>query len=237
MKRILFILTMICILTTSDCNAQLLKDLKNIFGKSNGLSEQDAAAGIREALIKGTQVGVDMVSQIDGYFGNPDIRIPFPPEAQNIESTLRNIGLGSKVDEAILAVNRAAEMAASDARPIFVAAITGMTIKDALNIVKGSENAATIYLKETTSVQLQEAFLPVISGSLEKVEATRYWDDVINSYNRVPFVKKMDPDLASYVTAKAIEGLFMIIAKEELRIRKDPVARTTELLQKVFGSN
>jgi len=141
------------------------------------------------------------------------------------------------VDEVVLSINRAAEIAANEARPIFISAITGMTITDAINIVRGADNAATMYLQKTTSVQLNEAFHPIIASSLEKVDATRYWDDVVNTYNMIPFVKKMDPDLARYVTGKAIEGLFIMIAKEELKIRKDPLARTTELLKKVFGQN
>lgn len=237
MKKISFIFVVVFLLGTIESSAQLLKDVRKIFGQENNLSDEDATAGIREALIKGTNTGVDLVSVMDGYFGNPEIKIPFPPEAREIESTLRSIGLGSKVNEVVLSINRAAEIAADEARPIFISAITGMTIADAINIVRGADNAATMYLQKTTSVQLNEAFQPIIASSLEKVDATRYWDDVINTYNMIPFVKKMDPDLARYVTGKAIEGLFIMIAKEELKIRKDPMARTTELLKKVFGSN
>ena len=203
---------------------------------SSGLTEADAAQGIREALIKGTNTGVETVSKIDGYFKNPEIKIPFPPEAKEIESKLRSIGLGKKCDEVVLSINRAAEDAATEAKPIFIAAIKGMTIRDAINIVRGEQDAATQYLKRTTTEQLTLKFKPIIENSLEKVDATKYWDDVITTYNKIPFVTKMNPDLAAYVTDKAIEGLFVMIAKEELRIRKDPVARTSEILRKVFGS-
>lgn len=237
MKKMIFIIIMAYALTSVESSAQLLRDIQNVFNQDDKLSDEDASAGIREALIKGTNVGVDNVSDVDGYFGNPEIKIPFPPEAQEMEKTLRNIGLGSKVDEAVLSINRAAELAANEARPIFISAITHMTVIDAIDIVRGSDNAATAYLQRTTSAQLIEAFHPIIAGSLEQVEATRYWDDIVNTYNMIPFVKRMDPDLASYVTGRAIEGLFIMIAQEELRIRQDPLARTTELLKKVFGSN
>ena len=203
--------------------------------RGEGLSEQDAVAGIKEALIRGTNLSVDLVSVEDGYFGNPQIRIPFPPEAGEIESTLRSIGLGSKVDEVVMSVNRAAEKAAEEARPIFISAITNLTVTDAIGIVRGNDNAATLYLQNTTWDQLFNAFHPIVSGALDEVQATRYWEDVINTYNTIPFVKKMDPDLVGYVTGKAIEGLFIMIEKEELNIREDPLARTTEILKKVFG--
>lgn len=216
---------------------QFLHDLSQTAGTTPaGLTESDAAAGIREALIKGITEGVNIVSVVDGYFKNAEIKIPFPPEAANIESKLRAVGLGNQVDNAILSINRAAEDAAKEAKPIFVAAIKGLTISDAIGIVRGQENAATLYLQRTTTPELKTRFEPVINNSLSKVNATKYWSDLINTYNKIPFVEKMNPNLAGYVTDKAIEGLFVMIAREELKIRKDPVARTTELLKKVFGN-
>ncbi|MBN1159182.1 MAG: DUF4197 domain-containing protein [Bacteroidales bacterium] len=237
MKRIIFFVWIMMMVVSCGSQSQIFRELQDTYGLEPGLSEQDAAAGIKEALIKGTNLGVDLVSVTDGYFGNEEIRIPFPPDAREIESTLRNIGLDKKVDEVIRSINRAAEMAAGEARPVFISAITGMTVTDALEIVRGADNAATLYLQRSTSAQLIEAFHPIISSALERVDATRYWDDVVNTYNMLPFIKKMNPDLAGYVTDKAIEGLFSIIAKEELKIRHDPLARTTELLKKVFGSH
>lgn len=203
---------------------------------SGGFTEVEAAGAIKEALIQGTGKSVDIVSALDGYFKNPEIKIPFPPEAANVESKLRAIGLGSEVDKAILSINRAAEDAAKEAAPIFIAAIKNMTIADAIGIVKGNQNAATLYLSKTTGAELKRKFSPVIKNSLDNVNATRYWTDIMNTYNKIPFVQKMNPDLSAYVTDKAIEGLFVMVAKEELKIRKDPVARTTELLRKVFGN-
>jgi hypothetical protein len=237
MKKFTLLLVLAGILGAVNVNAQFFKKAqKALTQKSSGFSEKDAADAIKEALVKGTGIGVKLVSKLDGYFGNPEIKIPFPPDVKNIETNLRSIGMGKQVDQVILSINRAAEDAAKDAEQIFVAAIKGMTVKDAINIVKGSNDAATQYLKRTTSPELKAKFLPVIKVSLDKVSATRYWKDIITAYNKIPFVTKMNPDLPDYVTTKAIDGLFVMIAKEELKIRKDPVARTTELLKKVFGN-
>jgi hypothetical protein len=235
-RSTLIILSLLFSALTINLNAQLLENAKKLIEqKTGGLSEKDAADGIKEALVKGTGEGVKLVSNVDGYFRNPEIKIPFPKEAKEAETKLRAIGMGKQVDKFILSINRAAEDAAKEAKPIFVTAITSMTISDAINIVKGNNDAATKYLQRTTSSQLNAKFQPVIKTSLDKVDATKYWGDLIRAYNKIPMVKKMNPNLAEYVTSKAIDGLFIMIAKEELKIRKDPLARTTELLKKVFG--
>lgn len=216
--------------------AQFLQDAMKIIDQGKGgLTEKDAVDGIKEALVKGTGESVALVSKLDGFFLNPEIKIPFPENARAIESKLRAIGLGSKVDEVILTLNRAAEDAAKSAQSIFVSAITGMNISDALQIVRGNNNAATQYLAKTTTPGLKIKFSPVIKSSLDKVDATRLWAELITAYNQIPFVNKQNPDLTGYVTDKAISGLFTMIAKEELKIRQNPLARTTELLKKVFG--
>jgi hypothetical protein len=209
---------------------QILDPAKSI------LSEKDAVSGIREALIKGTGESVQIVSKINGYFANPEIKIPFPQEAKDVETKLRAIGMGSQVDEVIASLNRAAEDAAKSAEPVFVSAINSMTVSDAINIVRGNNDAATRYLEKTTSAELTAKFNPIIKASLDKVDATRLWSAVIRQYNQIPFVKKQNPDLTGYVTGKAIAGLFVMVAKEEAKIRKDPAARTTEILRKVFGN-
>ena len=211
----------------------VLKDVTE--GKASGFTEEDAAQAIRDALSQGTSKGTDLLSKADGYFGNPEVKIPFPKDAEKVESTLRKIGMGRKVDDAVLSINRAAELAAVEAKSIFLDAITSMTIEEAINIIKGNDRAATSYLQKTTTNNLTEKFTPVIQSALEKVDATKYWSTVINAYNNVPFVQKVNPNLTEYATSKAIEGLFMMIAKEELNIRKDPLARTTDILKKVFG--
>jgi len=232
-----YCLIIILVFCLQAADAQFLKDAKKLLNsKTKGLSEKDAADGIREALINGTGESVKLVSVIDGYWGNPEIKIPFPAEAKEMESKLRAIGMGKKVDEFNESMNRAAEKAASEAKPIFVTAIKSLTVKDAIGIVRGQDNAATMYLKNTTSPQLIEKFQPIIKTSLDNVNATKYWGDLITIYNKIPLVRKMNPNLTEYVTQKAVDGLFIMIAKEELKIRKDPVARTSELLRKVFGS-
>jgi hypothetical protein len=232
-----YFLVLIAILSMQTIDAQFLKDAKKLLNsKGKGLTEKDAADGIKEALVNGTTESVKLVSIVDGYWGNPEIKIPFPSEAKEMESKLRTIGMGKKVDEFNESMNRAAEKAATEAKPIFITAIKGMTVKDAINIVKGANNAATMYLKNTTSPELNNKFQPIIKTSLDNVNATRYWSDLITAYNKIPLVKKMNPNLAEYVTDKAIDGLFIMIAKEEIKIRQDPMARTSELLKKVFGN-
>ena len=236
MNKIYF-LVLIAIIGIQNTDAQLLKNAQKLISSgSNGLTEKDAADGIKEALVNGTGESVKLVSIVDGYWGNPEIKIPFPSEAKEMESKLRTIGMGKKVDEFNVSMNRAAEKAANEAKTIFIAAIKVMTVKDAVNIVKGQNNAATMYLKNTTSPELKDKFQPIIKTSLDNVNATKYWSDLITAYNKIPLVKKINPDLPGYVTGKAIDGLFIMIAKEELKIRKDPMARTSELLKKVFGS-
>jgi hypothetical protein len=236
MKKIYF-LVFIAILSMQNTDAQILKNAKKFINSgSKGLTEKDAADGIKEALVNGTGESVKLVSIVNGYWGNPEIKILFPPEAKEMESRLRTIGMGKKVDEFNESMNRAAEKAANEAKPIFIAAIKGMTVKDAINIVKGANNAATMYLKNTTSPELKNKFQPIIKTSLDNVNATKYWSDLITAYNKIPLVKKMNPNLTEYVTGKAIDGLFIMIAREELKIRKDPMARTSELLKKVFGN-
>lgn len=235
-KQFLPVVIFISILSFGS-KAQLLEDAQKLLGPAKGsLTEKDAAEGIKDALVKGTSESVKVVSKLNGYFSNPEIKIPFPENARDIESKLRAIGLGSKVDEVVLSINRAAEDAAKQAEPIFVSAIKNMGISEAIQIVKGSDDAATRYLAKTTTPELKAKFTPVIKASLDRVDATRLWADAVNTYNQIPFISKKNPDLTGYVTDKAISGLFVMIAKEELKIRKDPVARTTELLKKVFGN-
>jgi hypothetical protein len=225
-------------LFSSGLQAQLLNEAMKLVGSgTSGLTEKDATDGIREALIRGTNESVAVVSKLNGYFATPEIKIPFPESARDIEKKLRAVGLGSQVDEAILSINRAAEDAAKSAQPIFVAAVKGMSISDAIQVVRGGNDAATRYLAKTTTPELKARFTPVIRASLDRVNATKYWEDLIRSYNQIPFVTKQNPDLAAYATDKAISGLFVMIAREELKIRQNPAARTTELLKKVFGNS
>lgn len=199
------------------------------------LGNEEISKGLKEALTQGISKGADALSQVDGYFKNPAIKIPFPPDAQKMEKKLRDLGMGKEVDNFILTLNRGAEDAAKQAKPIFVDAIKKMSITDAVTILKGQPDAATQYLKKTTITQLKAQFTPVIKASLDKVEATKYYSNLAGEYDKIPFVKKVNPDLTAYTTDLAIQGLFVMIANEEKNIRANPVARTSDLLKKVFG--
>jgi hypothetical protein len=205
-------------------------------GKEQPLTSEQVGQGLKEALTQGISKGADALSQADGYFKNSEIKIPFPPDAKKVEDKLRAIGMGNDVDRFIMTLNRGAEDAAKQAKPIFVDAIKQMTIEDAWGILKGQPDAATQYLKKTTTTQLQAQFKPVIQSSLDKVSATKYYTDLVNTYNKIPFVEKVNPDLNSYATDLAIRGLFTTVANEEKNIRANPTARTTDLLKKVFAA-
>jgi len=198
-------------------------------------TDSEINSGLKQALEYGTTYASEQLSKEDGYFGNMAIRIVFPEEAKKLESTLRSIGLGSVCDKVILSVNRAAEDAAKEAKPIFVDAIKQMSIADVRNILLGKDDAATTYFKQKTTASLESKFQPIIASSLNKVGATKYWAEVINRYNKIPLTSPVEADLSRYVTNKAIDGLFFEIAEEELKIRNNAAARSTLLLQKVFG--
>lgn len=202
---------------------------------STTLTEEEIVKGLKEALNIGIEKGVSRLSKPDGYFLDPEIKIPLPKEAKQVEDKLRMLGQDKMVDDAIESLNRAAEDAASSAKELFISAIKEMTISEALNILNGNKDAATRYLEDHTRTKLVEKFKPIIKVSLEKVNATKYWNSVFSYYNKLPFVTKVNPDLDDYVTNKAIDGLFVQIAKEEKEIRENPVARVTDILKKVFG--
>jgi hypothetical protein len=213
-------------------SAQISDILKQV---SSNPSNAEISSGIKEALEKGTGISAERLSLENGYLGNLDVKILFPEEAKNVETTLRSLGLGSMCDQVITSLNRAAEDAAIAAKPIFTDAIKQMSFQDVQQILLGEKNAATLYFKGSTTTSLSQKFSPIIDTSLKKVDATKYWSDVMTRYNRIPLVKKVDTDLTAYVTQKAIDGLFVEIAKEELKIRENITARSSPLLQKVFG--
>jgi hypothetical protein len=220
----------------------IFKDAKDAMGTKKGgssgtsSSQSEIAAGLREALQVGAQNATGKIATVNGFFGNSLIKILMPPEAKKVETTLRTVGLGAHVDKAILSMNRAAEDASTKALPIFVNAIKAMTITDAVSILKGSNDAATQYLKTKTTTELTNTFRPIVQQSLDKVNATRYWAEVFTIYNKLPTTReKVNPDLVAYVTERALNGAFVYIAQEEAKIRQDPAARVTDLLKKVFG--
>lgn len=239
MKKFIFLSIMLTGCTTAQIN-QTLNEVNKVVNTTPAapqLTTEEVGGGLKEALINGISKGADLVSLTDGYFKNAEIKIPFPPEVKKVEDKLRQVGLGNKVDEFVMTLNRGAEDAAKEAKPIFISAIKQMSIEDAWGLLKGNPDAATQFLKRTTTAQLKEKFSPVVQASLNKVNATKYYSDVINTYNKIPFVEKVNPDLNDYATTKAIEGLFVMVAKEELNIRQNPLARTTDLLKRVFGYN
>jgi hypothetical protein len=224
------------LLVATDARSQIrLRDWFKKIGPT-GVSETEAGQGIKEALAQGVTKAVLNLHRTDGFFGSDLYKVLLPPDARRAEAALRGIGLGGQVDNAILAINRAAEDAVGAAGPIFTGAIEEMTVNDALGIVRGNSDAATQYFKRKTSSDLMAAFAPPVKSALDRTQATRYYADIANAYNRLPLAfDKVDPDLTAYVVGKAVEALFDQIAKEEANIRANPVARTTDLLRKVFG--
>jgi Protein of unknown function (DUF4197) len=240
MKKVLSVSVVILLTTIFNVSAQSWKDIKKVAednsGLAAGLTDGEIGSGLKAALNQGVKKGVNQLNKKDGYLKDPQIKIPMPNEAKSVESKLRSLGQGKKVDDAIESMNRAAEDAAEGAKDIFVAAIKGMTVTDATSILKGDNDAATKYLHKATNNELTQKFRPVIKKSLDKVGATKHWNTVFGSYNKLPFVKKVNPNLEEYVTNKALMGLFIQVAKEELKIRQDPLSRGTDLLKKVFGN-
>jgi hypothetical protein len=203
---------------------------------SSGVSQDEAGKGIKEALAQGVTNAVLNLNKTDGFFGNEFYKMLLPPDAKKIESTLRNLGMGAQVDKAILSINRGAEDAVGFAKPIFLDALKEMTLADALNILKGPKDAATNYFKEKTKQKLIAAFLPSVKTSLDKTDATKHYSDIVTTYNKLPTTfKKVNPDLPDYVVGKAVDALFDQVAKEEANIRENPLARTSDILKKVFG--
>ncbi|MDN3657294.1 DUF4197 domain-containing protein [Ferruginibacter paludis] len=205
-------------------------------GLGKGLSNDDIIAGLKEALRVGTDSSSKKLSAVNGFFADAAIKILMPAEAQKVEKNLRNLGMGSLVDKAILSMNRAAEDAASGVGDIFWNSIKQMSVSDGLGILKGGDFAATDYLRKTTTMELTEKFRPVIEASLVKVDATKYWKDVFSNYNKFS-ANKVNPDLTAYVTEKALSGLFLNISLQEQKIRKDPAAQVTGILKSVFGGS
>ncbi len=199
------------------------------------LGAGEVSQGLKEALSVGIKEAVFSVNKKDGYLGNPLVKIPFPPEALKVEKTLRSLGLNSLCDNFVTSLNRGAEDASAQALNLFTGAITSMSIKDAMSILSGPQNAATQYLKAQTQTKLESAYKPILSSALDKSSATKYWAEMASQYNRIPLVKPMQADLTSYATDKALTGLFSLVAQKEADIRENPVARTSALLKRVFS--
>lgn len=203
------------------------------------LTNDEVISGLKEALNVGIKNSVDLTSVTDGFLGNAEIRLPFPEDAIKVKEKALSLGLDNQVEKFETTLNRAAEEATKEALPIFKDAILGMSISDGFSILNGGEGAATNFLKDKTTAQLVTAFSPKVEAAISKVKLTEYWEPIINKYNGAMTLtggEKLNPDLNAYVTERAIIGLFHMVEKEENKIRKDPAARVTSLLQKVFGS-
>lgn len=206
-------------------------------GSGGTISNSEAASGIKQALGQGLEKSIQSLSARDGFLGNAAVKILMPPEAQNIERTLRGVGLGSLVDDFLTNLNRAAETAVKEASPVFVSALSQLTVSDAFNILlSGQQDAATAFFRRTTTDQLVSKFSPIVEQAIGQHHVARYWSDLVTRYNQLPLVNdKIETDLNKYVTGKAIDGLFHQVAQEELKIRNNlGGSRSTPLLQKVF---
>lgn len=212
------------------------KSIMDSVGNSSGnLTTAEVVEGLKTALQLGTDTATTRLSALNGFYKDALVKIMMPSEAQKVEKTLRDVGLGSVVDKAILSMNRSAEDASKYVGDIFISAIKQMTIQDAFGILRGGNTAATEYLKQKTTAQLTAAFKPIISKSLDKTNATKYWSDIFKAYNRFSS-QPVNTDLTAYVTEKALDGLFYKIGVEEQEIRKNPAARITDILKKVFSN-
>jgi hypothetical protein len=220
------------------CSPQELQNVLNSIPSDTALSNEEVISGLKEALRVGTERSVGLAGATDGFWNDTRIRVPFPPEAIKVKNTLTDLGIRKPVEDFERTLNKAAEEAAKEAVPVFVDAITGMTIQDGFNLLRGGDNAATNYLREKTTATLTTKFRPVVESATAKVALTSYWKPVASAYNTATVLtggQAVDPDLNAYVTQRAIDGLFLLIADEEKKIRQDPLARTTDLLRRVFG--
>lgn len=223
------------ILSVSFLSCAEMQQIANQFPEINQSNQLDIAGGLKEALNNGISKQVSKLTAVDGFYKNEAVKILMPEELQKVDKALRRVGLGSLADDGIKMLNRAAEDAVKESTPIFVDAVKQMSFADAKNILMGNESSATTYLQTTTTSPLYAKFNPVIKSSFAKVGADKVWSNIINKYNAIPLVKKVNPDLTDYTTNKALEGVFKMIAVEEKNIRTNINSRTSTLLQKVFS--
>lgn len=234
-----FILVLTFLISTFTCFSQInlikkaSEKAESLINKDVKLTESEIVEGLKEALNRGCSFSVNISSVEGGFNNNKLIKIPFPDES--VKNNLLNIGFSENVKQFEESMNRSAEIASEKALPLLEQAISKMSINDALNILNGEQNAATIYLKNSTYQYLYSEFYPIVSLVMEKSEISKKWDLLINQYNRIPFVKKINPDIEDYITTKTIDGLFVLIAEHEKEIRTNPKARVTDSLKKVFN--
>jgi len=211
--------------------------LQGIFDALKGgkLTDSKIVRGLKQALEIGTENAISEVSRIDGYYKNPDIKIPLPKTVQKVEIVMMAMGYGPQVEEFSRTMNRAAERAAPEAKALFWDAVKAMTFDDARKILNGKDNEATLYFEDKTRSRLHQLFMPVVHAAMEEIGVTRTYQELHKKISTIPFADRLNLDLDEYVTAKALDGLFYMVAEEERKIRKDPAARVTKLLRDVFG--
>jgi hypothetical protein len=225
-----------CLIFAASCSGINTGAIGEAILKSKPLDEDTVVAGLKEALRVGTDNGVRTTSSVDGFLANALIRIAIPDEFDRVAGALRTAGFNRQVDEFEVAMNRAAELAAGEAKGVFWDAITSMSIADAFAILRGEDNAATQYFRSETEMKLERRFQPIVEKKMEEVGVYRIYGELTGYYERLPFVEQPVLDLNDYITGKALDGLFTVLAQEEKKIRDDPAARTTDLLRRVFGS-
>ena len=240
MKKASYLVSAFIAVTLIACTTAQIKTFTDTVnttnGTSNKMSNEEVIQGLKEALSVGTNNSAGMASKVDGFLKNDLIKIPFPQEAVKVYDAAVKWGFKDKADKFVETMNHGAEEAAKSAAPIFLNAIKGMSIGDGFAILKGGDGAATKYLSDKTGAELHTTFKPKVQEALKKVALTNYWNPVITAYNKVPGHEPQNPDLDEYVTGRAKDGLLKLIAIEENKIRKDPVARVSDILKKVFGS-
>jgi hypothetical protein len=245
MKKSLLLYIALSIFIFSSC--QVMDEASKMVNVNKGtsqnstpkLSNDEVISGLKEALNVGIKNSVSLTSVTDGFLKNTNIRLPFPPDAQKVRDKALELKLDGQVEKFEITLNRAAEEATKEALPIFKDAILNMSVQDGFAILNGGDGAATKFLKDQTTSKLVTAFSPKVKEATSKVKLTEYWNPIITKYNNAMTLtggQKLNPDLDAYITQKAIEGLFYMVEKEENKIRKDPAARVTDILVKVFGS-
>lgn len=234
MKKIIAIALTLVLSSCAELQ-QVVNNLPEILEQNQAITNLDISNGLKEALNKGISQEVSKLTQKKGFYNNELVRIALPDELKKVDETLRKFGLGNLADKGLIALNATAEDAVKTATPIFVDAVKGMSFADAKNILMGNNKAATSYLENTTNQKLYASFSPVIQKSFDKVGAADIWNQLITRYNQIPFIKKVNPDLTDYVTQKALDGVYTMIAIEEQKIRTDLNERTSGLLKKVFA--
>ncbi len=232
------VVSIFILITALPASAQLDRLFKSLGGgeKGGGLSDVKIGSGLKEALKIGTENAVNFTGKKDGFFLNQAIKILMPEKLRTFEKGLRAVGYGPEVDEFVLSMNRAAEKASPFAKQIFWDAIGEMTFDDVRKILSGNDTAATDYFKGKTTGKLTDVFKPIVSNAMNEVGVTRQYKQLVGRYENIPFVKKETFDVDQYVVTKALDGLFHMVGEEETKIRKNPTARTTDLLKEVFGS-